>query len=44
MIQLLLILPSSLNYNITLVFMPSCLSIQIITGIFLVMFYCSNAF
>lgn len=44
MTQQLLIQPASLNYNIILVFMPCCFRIQIVTGIFLVMFYCSNAY
>ena len=39
MILLLHTLPASLNYNITLAFMLSCVSIQIVTGIFLKMFY-----
>jgi len=30
--------PASLNYNITLEYMLSCISIQILTGIFLVCF------
>ena len=42
MILLLHTLPASLNYNITLAFMLSCVSIQIVTGIFLKMFYRFN--
>jgi hypothetical protein len=41
--QLLHIRPINLNYNIILVFMLSYIIVQIISGIFLVMFYCSNA-
>jgi hypothetical protein len=43
MIQQLLTLPISLNYNITLVSLLIGISIQIVTGIFLVMFYSTNA-
>lgn len=42
--QLSLTQPASLNYNTTMGFMLSCIDVQIITGIFLVMFYCSNAY
>ena len=42
MIQLLHTLPAGLNYNITLVFTLSCISIQIVTGFFLKMSYCFN--
>jgi quinol-cytochrome oxidoreductase complex cytochrome b subunit len=43
MIQLLHIQPITLNYNITLVFMLNRIGFQIVTGIFLVMFYSTNA-
>lgn len=43
MIQLLHIQPITLNYNITLVCMLNSVSFQIVTGIFLVMFYSTNA-
>ncbi len=39
-----LIQPASLNYNTTMEFTLSCIDVQIVTGIFLVMFYCSNAY
>lgn len=42
MIQLLHTLPAGLNYNITLVFTLSCISIQIVIGFFLKMSYCFN--
>jgi hypothetical protein len=38
MIQLLPIPPITLNYNITLVYLLARFGIQIVTGIFLVMF------
>ena len=43
MIQLLRIQPSNLNYNYNLGFMLDDTCFQIISGIFLVMSYCSNA-
>lgn len=36
--------PASLNYNTTTGYTLGCIDVQIVTGIFLVMFYCSNAY